>query len=488
MQFPTGIADRITPVRAAFFGSLLLSSIAIGTSPAINRDGMLYVDSARAFLENGFGAASAVFNWPYLSILIAIVSRITGLGLDSSAYLLNSLFLAGTCGLLVSCAARKFPEAVWPTCLVLLALPGLNHYREEVIREYGCWFFLITSIWIALRWTEAPQWRTAFALQTALVCAALFRPEALAYFIALSGWQFVAGREDQRWRRTLMISGLPLAGFFILLALYLFGYLGSVGRLSGEFRRFSLAGFDEKAAALAAALIPYARDQARTILFFGSVFIIPLKFFKQLGLFVVPLLFLFSTTSWRAAFVRWQPFSWFFLVHLLVLGVFALDLQFLAGRYVAVLSLLATPVIGYGLWLLMQRYPRWKLALVAIACVVMVSNVLSLAPRKTYLVEAGSWLADNAKESSRVYVENSAVAHYAGWRLPRNEPPEDRTWLIDAVMLKKYDLLVLESGPGDPDIKLWLAGAGLEEIQRFGRSGGVEIIVAAPTLLPSDSK
>lgn len=132
---------NISPVQAAFVCSLLLSAIAIITSPTLNRDGMLYVDTARVFQESGFAAAKANFNWPFLPILMACVSWLTGLNPEFAGYLINSLFMAGTMALMVACARRQFPEAIWPICLVLLALPGLNHYRDEILREYGCWFF-----------------------------------------------------------------------------------------------------------------------------------------------------------------------------------------------------------------------------------------------------------------------------------------------------------------------------------------------------------
>jgi hypothetical protein len=159
--------DRVSrwasPVRVAFFASLALSFLAVLSNPSLNRDGMLYIDSARMFLSDGLAGASTVFNWPFLPILIAGFSELSGLGLENAALLLNALFLAGACSLLVACATRRFPEAAWPICLCLLALPGMNQYRNEILREYGCWFFFMLSFWLALRWSERPQWRSALA-------------------------------------------------------------------------------------------------------------------------------------------------------------------------------------------------------------------------------------------------------------------------------------------------------------------------------------
>ena len=199
------------PRATVFLASLLLSLVA-ARQGTINRDGMFYVQTARDFLEGGFGAAYATFHWPFLSILMAVVSQLTGLGLEASGLLLNGLFLAGACSLLVACAGRMFPEAVWPIGLVLLALPGFNGYRDELLREYGGWFFVMLSFWLAMRWSDFPRWPLALAVQLSLLAASLFRTEALAFFPALILWQLFEAPAGERWRRLAMIAGLPVIG------------------------------------------------------------------------------------------------------------------------------------------------------------------------------------------------------------------------------------------------------------------------------------
>lgn len=478
--WPTRIAEAASPLWTAFVGSVLLSLIAIGTSGTLNRDGMLYVDTARVFLQGGFSAAREAFAWPFLPILMAVVSQATGLGLENTGYLLNILFMAGACALLVACAARLFPEAVWPICLVLLATPGLNDYRNEVLREYGCWFFIMLAFWLALRWSEVPRWRSALAVHAALGAAALFRPEALAFFPALILWQLHESPTGERWRRVLMIGGLPLIGLGTLVALHVSGQLSS-GRLAGDFGRLSLARFDAKAEAIAASLHEYAREQARTILFFGSLAIIPLKFAKMMGVFLVPLFFPCTTQQGlRVALARSKIFAWAFAAQLLVLMIFVTDMQFLAGRYVALLTLLAVPPTGYGLWLLIQRFPRWKIPVVLVTLLIMVGNVASLSPGKQQYVEAGAWLAQNASESPRIYIESARSAYYAGWRFAGRPEPKLRASLPEALAQGQYDLVVLEVSRKETEVAAWLERAGLREIKRFAHPNRDAVIIAEP--------
>ncbi|MBK8524401.1 MAG: hypothetical protein IPL58_09980 [Betaproteobacteria bacterium] len=172
MMIPTRLPRWLNPVATALAGSLLLSLVArLGST--INRDGMLYINTAQAFLDGGFAAAKASFAWPFLSIGIALVSKLTGLGLENAGYLLNALFMAGACALMVACVVRRAPELAWWSCLTVLALPGFNEYRNELLREFGCWFFVMLACWLALRWEEKPSWPGAVAIQLSVGTAAL---------------------------------------------------------------------------------------------------------------------------------------------------------------------------------------------------------------------------------------------------------------------------------------------------------------------------
>lgn len=465
--------------RATVFLVSLLFSLVTAVQGTINRDGMLYVQTARDFLEGGFGAAYATFHWPFLPILMALVSQITGLGLETSGLLLNGLFLAGACALLVACACRLFPEAIWPIGLVLLALPGFNGYRDELLREYGCWFFVMLSFWLALRWSDSPRWPLALAIQLSLLAASLFRTEALALFPALILWQAFEAPAGERWRRLAMIGGVPAIGLAALVGLYATKQFDS-GRLAIDLGRFSISRFDAKAAAMAPAFIAYARDQAHTVLFFGSLAIVPLKFVAKMGVFILPLLYAIHDQSLRTSLGRSRLFAWAFLVHALVLCVFVLDLQFLSGRYLGLLLAFAAPLTGYGLWLLMQRFPAWKIPMVLLAMLVMAGNVVSLSPAKHHFVEAGNWLARNASDSPRVYIESPRAAYYAGWRFTPRPAPEDRSGLVPGLEQGKYDLVVLEVSRKDADVAALLRDLKLLTITRFAHPNGDAVIIALP--------
>ena len=468
----------VTPVSTAFVGSLLLTVIA-HQGKVINLDGILYVHTALEFQENGFTAARKIFNWPFLSILMALVAKITGLGPEHAGYLLNALFMAGACALLVSCVDRTRPEIAWTTCLAVLAIPGFNEYRHEMLREYGCWFFVMLGFWLALRWTERPRWATALAIQVSIATAALFRPEALAHFAALFFWQAWQAPRSERFRRLLMVSALPILGGFLLLGLYLGGGISARSRLALDLHRFSWSSFDFKAQALASALIVYARGNAGTILFVGSLAVVPLKIIGKLGVFLLPLVSILFSGQLRPALARFPLFVWGIAAQLLVLAVFVIDLQFLAGRYVGLVLLFSAPFVGFGLWQMMQRYRRWRGLIVLLAGLTMIANLKAFGPSSHYYVEAGAWLSSNVKDTSRVYNESGRMLHYAGWYKTALMAKEKRDSIGKVLSENKYDYFVLEASPNDPPIQPWLDNNGLKVLKRFDRSSGRGAVVVA---------
>jgi hypothetical protein len=481
------------PAQGAALGSLLLSLLALRTA-TLNMDGMLYVETARVFLSDGFATALDVFYWPFFPVVMAWVADTTGLGLEASGHLLDAAFLAATCGLLVSAAARVYPGTGWYACVVILVAPGINGYRDEMLREFGAWAFAVLALWLALRWDELPRWRIAIAVHAAIVLAALFRPEAAVLFPALILWQLFAAPPGDRWRRLLQIGGPPLVGGALLLVCYATGRLGA-SRLATDLGRLNVERFLAKAQAMAPAFVdaramapafaPYVADHAPLILLFGSLALVPVAFANKMGLLLIPLLHALVAVPLRETLARGQLFLWAFLASFAALCVFVVDMQFMSGRYPAFLILFAVPLTGYGLWLLGRRFPGWKTAVAVVAVLAMMANVVDLRPGKQQFQEAGAWLANNVVESPRVFVASPRSAYYAGWRFtwrfsPQPSREQQRAELRAGLLDGRYDLAVLEVAHDEPSIEPWLRSASLRRIATFtDRRTGDAVIVAA---------
>lgn len=481
----TAWARALGPVRAAFLASLLLSLVAVQGS-LINRDGIIYIDTARAILEQGLQAPRQGIDWQFLSILIACTALPTGLSAETAAHVLNALMLAGACALLVAITLRRLPEAAWAACLVVLAMPAYNQYRNEILREYGFWFFCLLAFWLAMRWDEAQRRRDAIACQLALAAAALFRLEAVAFYPALMLWQAFAAPAGHKLRRVLAIGALPLAGGLAAVVLFGTGLLAVPQRvlyyLDAASPLRKLQTLNEAAARMSETVFKYkySREEAGYILLFGLLSVIPVKFLKMAGVFLVPLAYAFAARGGRTALARWQPLPWAFLAYLLVLAAFVTHQFFLVGRYVSLLNLLAVPLAAAGLALLMRRFPRWKAPILALALATMAANVVSLSPRKTHIVEAGRWLGAHARDAARVGVDNARLAYYAGWRLSQAASLE-RPALARALTEKRIDMVAIEMRHKDADAEKWLAENRLKPLQRFANRAGDAVVIAVPS-------
>jgi hypothetical protein len=386
---------------------------------------------------------------------------------------------------LVAIVRRNDAQLAGLAALDVLTVPGLIAYRNELIREYGCWFFLRLAVWLAQDWPARPGWGRSFAIQAALLLSALFRPEALVFYPCIVLWQHFRTAPAVRWRASLMLGALPAIGLAALLLAYFTGVLDGSSRLANEFARFDFyAKFDATARAMSQAFNSYARNDAQsahTILFFGSLAIIPWKFVGKLGLFVIPLLFSLAAPGRRERCQRHAILLWVLAGYLVILAVFALQQQFVSGRYIGLLLFFTTPFVAYGLHDLLHRFPRGKLPLFALCAVIALANVVTLKPDKRHFPAAGQWLASELTDGPRLYLESARAAHYAGWKYTSRTQPLSREQLRKRIAADSYDVIVLEVSRKEKDIDAWIAAAGLQEVRRFVDANGDAVIVCVPT-------
>lgn len=400
-----------SPIWTAFLGSLLLSLVAILGSSSLNKDGMIYVDAARNFMANGYSGLFGTFDWPMLSLLMAWLSKLTGLGLETAGHTINALFLAGTCALMVDLVRRRQAEAAWISCLVVLSIPGVNGYRDQLLREYGFWFFSILAFWLATYWErDRYRWPAALLCQAALMCAVLFRFEAVLFFPALALWQTFSAPRGEKLGRIFKIACLPIIAGAVLLVVFAAGGVAVPWRLKEYYDAANVFGIS-KVAQQAARLVEsgilpkYSSDEAGYILLVGLLAVVPLKFLSALGVFCIPLVYGFVRRPIRDCFERWAPLPWAFLAHLVALSGFAIHRLFVLARHAGPLSLLVIPVVADGMLLLMKRFPGWKTAIIAASLLTMAANVITLGPGHAHQVLFGT--SANMDSSTARSVENT---------------------------------------------------------------------------------
>ncbi|MCZ7655192.1 MAG: hypothetical protein M5R42_14420 [Rhodocyclaceae bacterium] len=149
--------------------------------------------------------------WAFLPTLIAALAFVMKVSPETAAMVINALFMAGTCALLVGITRRRQPEAAWLACLVVLAMPAYNQYRmrscaNTVSGSSACWRF---------GWRSVERHATlagCVVVPGAPSLAALFRLEAVAFYPALMLGRRSARRTDGSGPARTVVGCLALGG------------------------------------------------------------------------------------------------------------------------------------------------------------------------------------------------------------------------------------------------------------------------------------
>lgn len=479
MQVVIRQLQRLSPVQLAFFGSLLLSWVAIFGTVTIGKDGAFYIDIAQTFLDQDAAAAFQLFNWPWFSFLLGATHWLTGIPLESCAYLWCALFMAGTCALLVDCVQQRLPTAGYWAVLVVLAMPSFNTFRSDIIRELGFWFFSTLALWLALAWWTHGGWLRALAIQLAVIAAALFRLEAIMLSGALTFWLLPGLGCRAGWLRLLQLNALPLLCGILALGV-LAGMSGaSQGRVGHYLMlldpRQIVGAFHELSSQFAGSLkAKYSRDDAGLIIFFGLLAAVLIKFIKLLGPFALPFL---SGGSWRMVQTyrqQFAPFAWAWGGYLAVLLVFFIHEQFINSRYLSFLDLLVVPLAVLALVLFAERFPRMGKAVVVLALLVMLDNVISLGAKKTHYIEAGNWLAAHVERTDAIYYDDSRIAYYAGWGYPQQSVSRDQA--MSPAHAAQYRYFLIEAEVDEPWLQGWLNQQHKRVLAQFANAKGDTVL------------
>jgi uncharacterized Tic20 family protein len=468
------------PVRVAFFGSLLLSLIAVLGAATVGRDAALYLTIAQEVQAHGPKAAFELFDWPWFSLLLAAIHSVSRLPVELSAYLLCSLFAAGTCALLVDCVRqRSLRLAPW-ACLVVLAMPAFNEFRGEILREFGFWFFSVLALWLAMRWQARGGWLRAINIHLAIVAASAFRLEAMVLLPALALWQLPGLWVRGQRRALLQFFALPLLG--VVSGMVLVSIMGGFSSARVDFYLGLinpgrvLKSFDLLREQFASSLTSkYSQDEAGRIIFFGMLAAMAITFVKLSGPLAVPFI---RGRNWRAITVYWheyRPFAWTAVLYLLVLLLFFVRKQFMITRYMSLLNLLFVPALALGLQMFAGQLPRLGKILIAACLLVMLSNVVSTGAGKTQYVDAGRWMAANVDPNVPAYFDDGRIGYYAGRGYLLSDLTREEA--MSPAHAGEFRYFLIEARGNEPWLTSWLAERNLRIVERFANRRGATVLV-----------
>ena len=477
--------------------SLLFSALAIYQDEVINSDGIVYIQAAKAFANVDLREVLSLYSWPLYSLLMHVLHKATGIGLETSAQVINAIFAA----LLVVCfiaLARElggtFPVLV-AAAVVVLAHPGLNEYRSYVIRDFGYWAFYLLALLLFVRYFRKPQWKDAAGWFVAMMVAALFRIEGIL-FLALLPLSLLF-RPRSAWSSRVNATARAYVPHLVLallaFALYWASDWRETGKLADLFavieRRAEIAStFQAKADVLGSAILyKYSSHLGVTALWWALAGVLIVTVIKAIS---APYLAL-AIHAHVSRSVRMQRdaltvIAFAVAINLLILATHLLVRYFLTGRFGVALGLvvmLAAPfslVALYDNWRA-KRGSMWVLPVVAAIIVYMAGDgFLSTGPSNRHIKKAGQWLHENPPPGARVYIDQFRVMFYAdrdnaifgeeGW--------EQTERLVTNEKWKKYDYFAVEVDRRNSEREAWLREQiGSEPVVQFGNERNDKILI-----------
>ena len=476
----SSLNNRLNPVALAFVGSLILSLIAVWGVVTVGRDGAFYLHIAQQASVHGAAVAWELFDWPWLSLLLAATHDLLHLPFEASAYLWSVLFIAGTCALMVDVVRRRAPHAAWWACAAVLSMPAMNQFRGDIIRESGFWFFCTLTLWLAMRWRRQGGWLLAAAVYVAVGLGSLFRLEAIVLGVAVVLACLPDLLQPGRRRFFAQIAVWPVLGA-IVAALALL----SVGDL--QVRRWDFymelvrpsalfAAFEQLSRQFADSLVnPYSANEAGRIIFIGLFASLLIKCVSLMGPTALSLLW---PRCWRALAAYWREFRVAAVIaalYLAVLMLFFIRMQFINGRYISLLVLMLVPLLALAMSLFSGRFPRLAKGVAALALLMMLANVISTGAPKTQYIEAGHWIAAHTPPDAAIYYEDGRIAYYAGRGYTLSDLTREA--VMDTALARSYRYFVVEAKPDEAWLQTWLQTHQAKVLAQFANRKGNTMLV-----------
>jgi 4-amino-4-deoxy-L-arabinose transferase-like glycosyltransferase len=487
--------------------SLALSAWALARDPVINNDGILYLRTAALFDQGDWRGALALYPWPLYSWLVFFAGRLSGLGLEYSAHLLDAL-LTGAAAYFFIALVKQLggnDKVLVAAALIVLLHPRMNDYRTFIGRDPGYWAFYLAAMLMFIRYFQRPDWKHAAGWGTSMALATLFRIEG-AVILLLLPFALLLREETSLTARLRLIVGahavtLLVAGGFVAWGLISHPdpaslHTGRLAELIDRLQNFGhqlAGGLQDKAALLNQSVLnKWSAEHAMSALITALLVILV----SEIVAVASPLYIFLAFHAWYRA--HFQPprgakviLTWSMLLNVLILTVFLVTQFFLSGRFVMALALtlmLLAPfslVAVYDKWQARRFLPfrkNWLFpALCAVFSVSAVHSLYSFGPSKDHIKQAGIWIKNNTPQDARLYSDSPIVPFYAAksatdWSRAFNR--EEARRIIEEGSWRSYQYLAVNVKRKHPEeASRLIEKLGREPIARFNNSRGDEILV-----------
>ena len=417
---------NLTQIRVfTAIASLIFSMNAVYFDDIINKDGILYLQTAELFLSGNMDEAYASFNWPSYSIIIAFFHKFTSIPLELSALILNSVFfvILTDALILISSLIFSVPRQLKISALLILCFMPVLDYRDYIIRDPGYWAFSCLALYHFMVFINSSRIIHGTLWQIFMITATSFRIEGVFLLIIVPLFLLLS----KKLRDEMVVRRL-ITCFFISIT-----FLAAIPFIEGfnikQFSKIYLVlnymdlDFIFKQFTISAEILEhqvlnkYSAEYAGFILFFGFVVLLIYKVFEGFSIsYIVIFLASFKNSSQLSNNLYYNFLVYFFIINLLILFVFLLKAHFISSRYIVLtlinLLLLLSFYMVTGIERLYLNKNKLLLGIIALCLSYNLLDASTTSRDKSYIKDISILSAQKVPEKSIVMVNDRAVFYY----------------------------------------------------------------------------
>lgn len=484
--------------------SLLLSLQAVYFDDILNSDAVRYLQLANDYSIGGLAAIQGLFDWPAFSILIAWVHQLTSLSIETTGFVLNSLFfiLLTDALVLISNLLVASPRQLSIAAVLILCFTPINEYRDFILRDPGYWAFSSLALYQFMLFYISPSYKSATLWQIFMVIAILFRIEGIVILLGLPLFLLFAKPAMTGMKQIVQASYLLMIGAFLVVAFVLSqpDLLATFGRPVSILEYLNFDIYTQKLTH-ATSLIEhrilnhYSKDYAAFIFISGLLAMFTYKLVKAFSLsYLIVYLATFSKKCQPHAKQLQQLLLLFVVLNIILLLTFLFKQYFISSRY-TLMALIGTLLLlmhglTHGIEQLWLHKNRWLLSLIAFSLFYSIVDNSTMSHRKSYIKETAIWAAHNLPQDSLVMTDNEFIMYYFE---TEKTPPrlcvkqlyktsffltrytENRPYLSgpcadeNASNYQYYDYLITVVKRSDSELMEHLKGMELEQVYSSGK-------------------
>lgn len=421
---------------SAILLSGILTAFAVSHRSVLNADGLCYLLSAEQFTQSGLKQAMQLCGqaaWPFYSVLLAMIARVSTLPLEHTAFVLNAMFDATSVLFFVMIirVLTPNPRIALLGLLTILCAHDFNSVRDIVVRDHGYWMGYLASLYFFLRYAKEKQTVLMIAFSLSILIASLFRIEGLVFFFLVPlSTLLLPGTLTERLK-SLLLCYVPHALIVgvALIALFFFADQLTIysGRLPDALSKIQqsvsliVTHFQAAKTNLLQHVltIEAARDATLVMALLLIVWYL-VTVITQFSLLYTGLFFVSMMRSVKIAKRNeWVILLTYLAINVLITSSFFAIYFFLSKRYLMAQSFILMLCVPFAINYLFEKkgmvYKK-TILLAVFAWMLLANQHVFYASQDShrYLQEAGQWVAKFVPQQDTFYTNDEFVLYYSG--------------------------------------------------------------------------